>query len=375
MNTIEYNKNKKALHSNYYDTFSQTLIDNVDQHLMLGGLKYKGQQLTFKKFITLPISDLIKLKTELDKYCKKNQIKKNGIKVTPKNFKKLFTYSKLQPKLATFFMNQTNVKLRTCHYCGLDFVNAFRDFPYFKDGYDFVNNADKYDLTYIKGLTEKDAIEIIKKRGKTGYTDYSKVPVSKKSIINSIKKIGSENTHNHFTLDHLLPQNSSKYFSLCLYNLVPSCYSCNSKFKNKIEFSIDKKLSQISPTSDKYSFNSSFNFELLFSGKIDNIKTEDDFDLMKSVNNNIDHVNTYLRMFKIMGRYIAHKGEILSLIQKKQKYPESKIVEFSRLTGLPKKEIRKMLFGEDLFDSNFDGKPLVKFRRDLAKNIKLKDVI
>jgi hypothetical protein len=72
-----------------------------------------------------------------------------------------------------------------------------------------------------------------------------------------------------------------------------------------------------------------------------------------------------------MGRYSAHKGEILKLVQKKQMYPESKIAELSRYTGLPKKEIRRMVFGEELYDDKYKGKPLNKFKRDIAANLKI----
>src|SRR5690606_32118753 len=57
---------------------------------------------------------------------------------------------------------------------------------------------------------------------------------------------------NHFTLDHLLPQSEYPYLSLSLFNLVPSCYSCNSKLKNdkKIYSNLDELLFT-SPTGGK----------------------------------------------------------------------------------------------------------------------------
>jgi hypothetical protein len=317
------------------------------------------------------------LKTEIERHSKSEDYivkDKNGNDAKKNDFNSLFKYGDLQPKLARFFMDQADLKLQSCYYCSLDYINAFRDFPFYSDGLKFVNDADKYDLQFIKEIDEAEAIKIIKGRGKMGYSDLTKVPISRK-ILNRLKKFNTDKTHNHFTLDHLFPQNTHPYYSLCLYNLVPSCYSCNSKFKNSIEFDIGPDLVYVSPTSGSYSFNENFKFDILFAKKFDQIKRIDDFDIKKNIKKYNDHINKYLRMFKIMGRYTAHKDEILELIKRKQKYPDSQIKSFSLSTGLPQKEIRKILFGEDLFDSKYNGKPLVKFRRDIANNIKIKGVI
>jgi hypothetical protein len=40
-------------------------------------------------------------------------------------------------------------------------------------------------------------------------------------------------------------------------------------------------------------------------------------------------------------------------------------------TGLAKKELSKLIFGEELFNDSMKNNPLVKFKKDIAKKIKI----
>lgn len=44
------------------------------------------------------------------------------------------------------------------------------------------------------------------------------------------------------TLDHYYPKGEYPYLALSLYNLIPSCYSCNSSLKGKMDFYLDQHL-------------------------------------------------------------------------------------------------------------------------------------
>lgn len=361
MKKISYPKDKITLHSEYYKLFDATKIKAINAHLK--NISFKRKPLTFEIILTLTIKELIALSKFIEKYIQQDT-RRGG------KFKKLFNYKSLQPRLANFFMNKSKIDLKVCHYCSIDFINAFVDFPDYRNGLDFLNHADKYDLMLVKGIDGSKADKIIAGRN---YQNYSKVVVTPKTL-KIIKSIPFSNSHNQFTLDHLLPQSKYPYFSLCLYNLVPSCYSCNSKFKKVIEFDIDSNLTYISPTSEDHDFNGCFSFKIFYSKRFMDLKNEQDFELRKDIKGQEKHVQKYLKMFKIMGRYAAHKQQILELIEKMKNYPESKIQELFRQTGLPKSEIRKMIFGKDLYEAEFDGQAFVKFRRDIAKNINLKGV-
>ncbi len=73
-----------------------------------------------------------------------------------------------------------------------------------------------------------------------------------------------------FALDHFIPKGNCKIFSLCLYNLVPSCTSCNSGSKGNdfsyIDLSSCKTpsiLAKAFPTSDSYEWLEFMKFKIL----------------------------------------------------------------------------------------------------------------
>jgi hypothetical protein len=365
---------RASFESDFYTCLNKNNEITINNHL--AKIPYIGGILTFEVLVKLNFEDLIKVEPELVKYSKtqaypvvvnKKTIKKN-------RFNDLFTYSSNQPKIADFFMHQESFNLKICHYCGIDFINVFKDIDDYIDGLDFVNRASIHDLLIVDGIREKRANEIIKKRKFRPFTSVNQIGLTQ-SIRNQINRFDFKNGHNHFTLDHILPQKTHSFFSLCLYNLVPSCYSCNSKFKKTIDFRVDNDLRLVSPTSELYTFTEDFKFKLFYSKKIENINFETDFLIQKDITRNRVHIENYLAMFKINGRYTFHKDQILPIIKNKIKYPESKIKDLSKTLGLPLSEIRKIVFGKELFDDTLSNQPFIKFKRDVAKNIGIEGVI
>jgi hypothetical protein len=372
VDSIELSSFKKE----YYKSLTKTNESKINSHL--NKIKFKGS-LNFKTLVLLDFEDLIKLAPKIKSYGDKLNVPefntsgapildKKGNPVFTNEFYDLFDYKGNQPKLAKFFMHQKCFNLKSCHYCAIDYINAFKDISDYSSNLDFINKADKFELQFIKKIDEKLALEIIQQRPLNLYKSVDELTVSQ-DIIDEIKMFDFKNGHNHFTLDHVLPQGKYKFYSLCLYNLVPSCYSCNSKFKNDIEFDINNDLKYVSPTSKEYSLNDDLEFKIYFSTDFSSIKTVSDFVLDKKINKNEDHIKTYLRMFKISGRHEFHKGVLLDLIEKKVKYADSRIKELSELTGISQKELMKIIFGKEIFEQEFFNQPLVEFRKDIAKQI------
>jgi hypothetical protein len=54
-----------------------------------------------------------------------------------------------------------------------------------------------------------------------------------------------------------------------------------------------------------------------------------------------------------------------------KKYPQSKIDEIAKSIGIPSEQIKKDIFGKELFDGNLEDKSMTKFKRDIAKNLGL----
>lgn len=306
----------------------------------------------------LKIMDLVDLKLTTSEKDKLNE---------------LFNYKGNNQKLiASFFMEQSYLEMESCYCCNVDYINSFKDVSDYKTPEEFINKAQIHELIQLYGIKEKTA-KII--RDERPYNSVEEVPYLQKRAKEMINNLNFLSSKNHFTLDHFLPQSKFKYLSLCLYNFVPSCYSCNSKFKRDQEFDNLKSLKFVSPSSKYFSLMNDFSFQIYYPKNLKDIKKSTDYKLQKNISNNQDIIQEYLNMFKIEGRYIFHKKELLKLINKKVKYPESTLKKIASSYGLSQDELRSNIFGEELFDSNFDNKPLVKFKRDIAKDINIKGVI
>lgn len=330
----------------------------------LKSIIYKKKPLNVKYLLVAKFHELLKILDLID--LKLTTSKKN-------NLNKLFNYKGNNQKLiASFFMEQSYLEMESCYCCNIDYINSFKDVSDYKTPEEFINKAQIHELIQLHGI-KKERAKVI--RDKRPYNSVEEVPYLHKQAKKMIEDLSFLTSKNHFTLDHFLPQSKYKFLSLCLYNFVPSCYSCNSKFKKAIEFENSQDLKYVSPTSKDFSLMKDFSFQIYYSKNLKDIKKSTDYKLQKNISNNNDIIQEYLNMFKIEGRYVFHKKELLKLINKKIKYPESTLKKIAIRYGLSQDELRSNIFGEELFDSNFNNKPLVKFKRDIAKDIKIKGVI
>lgn len=364
----------KSFEDNYFSIINKKDIQKINDHL--DKITLLNKKIDFESLLKMPFDELIEIESKIKTYSDSLDVTtiSGKKKIKTNDFSDLFNYKDNQPKIASFFMKQDYLRIQTCYYCGIDYINSFSDFDDYFNGIDFLNRAKFHELIKIKGIGDTTAQKIIDKREISSFKKINEVKLSQ-TIIDQINPINFNNGHNHFTLDHVIPQKTHKFFSLCLYNFVPSCYSCNSKFKKDLVFNIDARLKEISPTSKDYRLDEDFNFRLFYPNKLNNIKSNKDFILQKTIKKNRKQIEKYLKMFKISGRYVFHKNIILELIENKIKYPESKIKEASKLTGKSYNTIRKEIFGDELFNPSKSDLPLVKFKRDIAKKLKIKGVL
>ena len=181
-------------------------------------------------------------------------------------------------------------------------------------------------------------------------------------FINTFKK-GNE-TKNAFTLDHVLEKADYPFLALSLYNLVPSCYVCNSKVKDsKITFE------DLSPTKEDFDFDKKVKFKSFITNENLQIEKEKDFyvKLIESYSNKYDK---YIESLNLNNRYDYHKYKVLEMIQKRREYPDTRIKELSDLTKKTQEEIKQDLFGiytsEDLAK-----RPLSKLIKDISEELDL----
>lgn len=282
--------------------------------------------------------------------------------------KKIFYYDDFQSKIKSFF--EQNLPTKTCYYCNLDFINSFNDTYDYHDALDFVKKASIDDLKKIKGI-EKTAQNIYNQRLSVSSIDnLMGVSLTQKQ---NLKNIILKKKHSHFTLDHVIDKGTHPLLSLSLYNFVPSCYACNSKFKGKKQFIDSSTVNYLSPTLDEkdFKFDEDVKFRILFksSNHISYIKSKKDFILDFKYFRNQAEYEKYINIFKLKGRYIFHKDEIVELIEKKKKYSDSKIEEMSKQLKIPIQKIKEDIFGKELFQGNLEDKSMTKFKRDIARQI------
>jgi hypothetical protein len=273
--------------------------------------------------------------------------------------------NKFQPKIKAFF--EKELKIKTCYFCNIDFVNAFNDINDYHDFSDFIKRAKKQDLIKLKGIGEITADKIILQRKNVHNSSLIQ------TLISCNASIKIKDKHSHFTLDHVLDKANHPLIALSLYNFVPSCYSCNSKFKGSKQFINNANMSYLSPTSENFSFNNDVTFKLYFHNGKDTsmIQAKNDFILDFNYVKNEDAYKKYIDIFKLKGRYVFHKDIVLNMIKKKEQYSQSQIDEISNLIHIPSEQIKKDLFGKELFECNVEDVSMTKFKQDIAKNIEL----
>ncbi|MFA5428078.1 MAG: hypothetical protein WC279_07710 [Sulfurimonas sp.] len=220
-----------------------------------------------------------------------------------KYIKFIFNYTDLQTnKIKPFF--EENFQTRTCYFCNIHFVNEY--------------------------------------------------------------KIDEKNYQNEFTLDHFYDKATYPYLGLSLYNLIPSCYTCNSKLKKNEEFK------NLAPSSQKYDFETKVKFKLFLDDSCKNlhIKSKDDIDIALKENYS-NQYDKYIEVFKLNERYKVHKDIVFKMIQNAELYPESRLRELQDLTGLPFQQIKKDIF--NLIDENEDlsKQPFSKLIKDISEELKL----
>lgn len=190
-------------------------------------------------------------------------------------------------------------------------------------------------------------------------------------------------------LDHYYPKSIFPFLAISLYNLIPSCYSCNSGFKGDKDFFRNRHLNPyenamgnnivftLVPQKNKIKNggNERNGYDLEFTkGNLEafdlkvNTKLETNPDLLKAwAGSNAT--------FHLVEMYHTHKDILNEMIQK------SKIYKEEYLDWLDKKyvgsifksraEIEQMITGNYNIEKEFEKRPLAKLTYDISKELKL----
>lgn len=229
--------------------------------------------------------------------------------------------NKHSARIARFFMNHAKeMQIYTCHYCDMAYINAY--------------------------------------------------------------PTGPRKKNNHFDLDHVLDKGRCPILALCFFNLVPVCPVCNGRIKSVRQVATstaERKL--LSPTNPNYDFENSVTIWMDHpDGKCSTFgyeKRMDEYEL-KFDTHKAPIYEKEIKFFRLEARYNFHKCEALRLMDLKERYTDSRIVEMARLImGDDKsktkdssadaiiRQIKKDIFADD-FINNYH-RTFGKLHRDIMK--------
>ena len=328
--------------------------------------------------------DESQLLTNLKTKVENNTINFNGLqepkekalilKIAFEPLKEIFNYTDVQPKLSTFF--EKNINPKTCYYCNIDFINKFE--KSYDSIWHFLNNAGKNELLGQNGgipqigPTTAEEIIVQRERGQRTFRNYSDIIFLNSKQVEEVKKFEANRnytnikTRNGFTLDHVLDKATKPYFAVSLFNLVPSCYICNSKLKGS------KEIGDVSPSSDKFDFHETVKFKTYFSANNGKLQIEEPSNIEVYLNEFGNEYDDYIEVFRLNDRYAFHRYRVIEMIDKRKRYPDSRIRELANQTNQTFAQVKKDLFGDYwIKEVDFHKRPLSKLTRDIAEELGL----
>ncbi|PIH61110.1 HNH endonuclease domain-containing protein [Paenibacillus sp. LK1] len=167
-------------------------------------------------------------------------------------------------------------------------------------------------------------------------------------------------------VDHFYPKSIFTLFSLSLFNFVPSCQLCNSRFKSH------KGIDILFPYEKGFSEDVRFK---MMGGSVDSILGHDtEFELTLDVNGLAPHLRKLensIRMFRHTETYQSHKNTVRELLFKNQAYNRTlqgdlqNLLKDMGLEQLSKRELNLFQFGYTLDPQDFGQRPLSKLVYDI----------
>ena len=166
-------------------------------------------------------------------------------------------------------------------------------------------------------------------------------------------------------LDHFFDKSTYPYFSVSIFNLVPSCQTCNQRKSTK-------------PNEIYHPFESAFDDDVKFNLKLIDSKfyyDKNSLEIEKKIIKNEEKVNSHIEIFNIQNLYNEHKDIVLEIIQKAQIYNESYIDElYQKYEGTlfkNREDVLRHITGGYIEDKDINKRPLSKLIKDISEELDL----
>lgn len=179
--------------------------------------------------------------------------------------------------------------------------------------------------------------------------------------------------------DHFYPQSKHPFLGLSFFNLIPSCYYCNSSLK---------KAGDIFPNTHLHPYIEGYDDDYFFHVKIDYVKSQKSdpenykISLKPSakitaakLRQIVGNTNTEgnLKLFKLEDIYPSHLDIVGEIVVKCNKYSSWYSGPFLKLFGsllsTNKSEFYQFYFGNYLNELDFHQRPLSKMTKDVVKQV------
>jgi len=265
------------------------------------------------------------------------------IKASPKQLEELLRNYTAQQKIPNC------VKKITKLYSG--FANSTKKF---KDKKDKTNKKDKNENDY-------NAVKLVEKLGITV------CPYCNREYIFKFEDTKKQKERVLATFDHFYNKATYPFLALSFYNLIPSCSTCNSKFKTTKNFFKEKHLH---PYEDDFNSRAKFYLKIVkpnFYHSTKGIKIE----LKENDNTDTETINT-ISTSRLKEIYEKHSDIALELIKKQYMYSDDYLETlYKQYEGTLFKNLEQLkgiIFGNYISDE-IHKRPLAKFTKDIIKDL------
>jgi hypothetical protein len=182
------------------------------------------------------------------------------------------------------------------------------------------------------------------------------------------------------TFDHFFPKGQHQFLAISFFNLIPSCYYCNSSLKHSDKISHETHLHPYIG-----GFENACSFQFLISGNKPSKSDPENYTILlqaevhsesilyKQIFGNKKNEGGNANLFKIQEIYnAAHRDIVGELVVKSDKYSLSQadsLFGFFGLLNTNKAEFYQFYFGNYLDENNFNRRPMAKLTRDTVRQL------
>lgn len=175
-------------------------------------------------------------------------------------------------------------------------------------------------------------------------------------------------------LDHYYDKATYPFLGLSFFNLIPSCHTCNSKFKLTANFF---RRSHLHPYEDDFNTRAIFKQSFILpadKGRDDDLFSKDCISLKIIPNNALDlKTLRTIRTFRLQPLYNQHKDVVVELLQKRTIYSDTYIDELlSEYEGKlfkNREDLLRIITCGYIADDDIDKRPLSKLIKDISKQL------